>query len=107
MRNMFLHASFGHIRIREETRGICCRENIPNCKGEDIAMKTFNDFGLSEPVIRALNNMGFEEATPIQEQTVPLGLQGKDLIGQAHTGTGKTAAFGIPMVEFFDVESDH
>ena len=83
------------------------QENIPNCKGEDRAMKTFNDFGLSEPVIRALNNMGFEEATPIQEQTVPLGLQGKDLIGQAHTGTGKTAAFGIPMVEFFDVESDH
>lgn len=70
-------------------------------------MKTFNDFGLSEPVIRALNNMGFEEATPIQEQSVPLGLQGRDLIGQAHTGTGKTAAFGIPMVEFFDVGSDY
>jgi ATP-dependent RNA helicase DeaD len=70
-------------------------------------MKTFNDFGLSEPVLRALNNMGFEEATPIQEQSVPLGMQGKDLIGQAHTGTGKTAAFGIPMVEFFDVGSDY
>ncbi len=67
-------------------------------------MKTFNDFGLSEQVIRALNNMGFEEATPIQEQSVSLGLQGQDLIGQAHTGTGKTAAFGIPMVETFKVE---
>ncbi|MCP3029744.1 DEAD/DEAH box helicase [Halobacillus sp. A1] len=43
--------------------------------------------------------MGFEETTPIQEQTIPLGLQGKDVIGQAQTGTGKTAAFGIPMIE--------
>jgi len=43
--------------------------------------------------------MGFEEATPIQEQTIPLGLKGEDVIGQAQTGTGKTAAFGIPMIE--------
>ncbi|UOQ46563.1 DEAD/DEAH box helicase [Halobacillus salinarum] len=43
--------------------------------------------------------MGFEETTPIQEQTIPLGMQGKDVIGQAQTGTGKTAAFGIPMIE--------
>lgn len=77
--------------------------NIPRSKGEEEIMTTFNDFGLSEPVIKALKHMGFEEATPIQEQSVPLGLQAKDLIGQAHTGTGKTAAFGIPMVEFFDV----
>lgn len=65
-------------------------------------MATFNDFGLSEPIIQALNNMGFEEATPIQEKAVPIGLKGKDLIGQAHTGTGKTAAFGILMAEFFN-----
>lgn len=43
--------------------------------------------------------MGFEEATPIQEQTIPLAMQGKDVIGQAQTGTGKTAAFGIPMID--------
>ncbi|MCZ0702691.1 DEAD/DEAH box helicase [Natronobacillus azotifigens] len=49
--------------------------------------------------MKALEKMGFEEATPIQEQTIPLGLQGKDVIGQAQTGTGKTAAFGIPMIE--------
>lgn len=65
-------------------------------------MQTFNDFGLTEPVLRALNNMGFEEATPIQQQAIPVALQGRDLIGQAHTGTGKTAAFGVPMVEFLD-----
>ncbi|WP_079525622.1 DEAD/DEAH box helicase [Halobacillus hunanensis] len=62
-------------------------------------MTTFNSLGLSNPVLKALNNMGFEETTPIQEQTIPLGLQGKDVIGQAQTGTGKTAAFGIPMIE--------
>src|SRR5699024_2997533 len=43
--------------------------------------------------------MGFEEATPIQEQTIPLALEGKDVIGQAQTGTGKTAAFGLPMLQ--------
>jgi len=43
--------------------------------------------------------MGFEEATPIQEQAIPAALEGRDLIGQAHTGTGKTAAFGVPLIE--------
>lgn len=46
--------------------------------------------------------MGFEEATPIQAQTIPLGLKGEDVIGQAQTGTGKTAAFGIPMIELIE-----
>lgn len=69
-------------------------------------MVTFSDFGLTEPVIRALNDMGFEEATPIQEKAIPVGLKGRDLIGQAHTGTGKTAAFGIPLVEFMKVDRD-
>lgn len=70
-------------------------------------MATFNEFGLTGLVLRSINNMGFEEATPIQEKAILIGLSGKDLIGQAHTGTGKTAAFGIPMVEFFDVEREH
>src|SRR5699024_8962148 len=48
--------------------------------------------------------MGFEEATPIQEETIPLAMSGKDVIGQAQTGTGKTAAFGIPMIEEFEVK---
>lgn len=65
-------------------------------------MPTFSEFGLTEPALRALNNMGFEEATPIQQQAIPVALQGRDLIGQAHTGTGKTAAFGVPMVEFLE-----
>ncbi|WP_077624162.1 DEAD/DEAH box helicase [Sediminibacillus massiliensis] len=62
-------------------------------------MTTFKSLGISSSIMKALEKMGFEEATPIQEQTIPLGLQGKDVIGQAQTGTGKTAAFGIPMIE--------
>ncbi len=70
-------------------------------------MKTFNDFGLSEALVRSISNMGFEEATPIQEQAIPAALAGKDLIGQAHTGTGKTAAFGVPLIEKLDINSPH
>lgn len=62
-------------------------------------MASIYQLGISPEVTQALANMGFEEATPIQERTIPVALQGRDLIGQAHTGTGKTAAFGIPMVE--------
>ena len=62
-------------------------------------MTTFNELGVSAPIMKALERMGFEEATPIQAQTIPLAMQGNDVIGQAQTGTGKTAAFGIPMIE--------
>lgn len=62
-------------------------------------MKKFEELNLSDNIIKAVSNMGFEEMTPIQELTIPVGISGKDLIGQAQTGTGKTAAFGIPLVE--------
>jgi ATP-dependent RNA helicase DeaD len=62
-------------------------------------LANFTDLSLTEPVIRSIINMGFEETTPIQEMTIPLALKGRDLIGQAQTGTGKTAAYGIPLVE--------
>ncbi len=62
-------------------------------------MKAFTEFGLSAETLKALNRMGFEEATPIQSLAIPVILTGRDLIGQAHTGTGKTAAFGIPLAE--------
>ncbi|MEW6066320.1 DEAD/DEAH box helicase [Desulforamulus profundi] len=70
-------------------------------------MTSFSELGVSKPVIQSLTNMGFEEATPIQEKTIPVALDGRDLIGQAHTGTGKTAAFGIPMIERFTNESEY
>lgn len=69
-------------------------------------MPAFIEMKLSDSVIRAISNMGFEEATPVQEKTIPVALGGQDIIGQAQTGTGKTAAFGIPMVEKFDSDID-
>ncbi|HWI54264.1 MAG TPA: DEAD/DEAH box helicase [Desulfobacteria bacterium] len=69
-------------------------------------MPTFYELGLSNPVIKAVIGMGFEETTPIQAQTIPVMLEGRDVIGQAQTGTGKTAAFGIPLIEKVDVQED-
>ncbi|MFA6309658.1 MAG: DEAD/DEAH box helicase [Clostridia bacterium] len=65
----------------------------------------FTDLGLSKEVLRAIVDMGFEEATPIQSQSMPLILKGKDVIGQAQTGTGKTCAFGIPAIEMINSDS--
>ncbi len=69
-------------------------------------MSSFKDLGLSEPVLAALRGVGYESPSPIQEQAIPPLLAGRDVIGQAQTGTGKTAAFGLPMVEYIDPELD-
>ncbi|HKM38795.1 MAG TPA: DEAD/DEAH box helicase [bacterium] len=65
-------------------------------------MTTFQDLQLSRTVLKAIDEMGFEELTPIQSATIPLSLAGHDIIGQAQTGTGKTAAYGIPLLERLD-----
>lgn len=67
----------------------------------------FQDLGLSPSMMKSIKRMGFEEATPIQSQTIPLSLENKDIIGQAQTGTGKTAAFGIPLIEKIDLSLEH
>jgi ATP-dependent RNA helicase DeaD len=64
----------------------------------------FTELGLSAEILKAVTDMGFEEATPIQSLSIPLLLKGKDVIGQAQTGTGKTAAFGIPILEAIDLK---
>lgn len=69
-------------------------------------MKTFNELDLEPKILQAITEMGFEEATPIQEKTIPLGMQSRDLIGQAQTGTGKTAAFGIPLIQKIERSDD-
>ena len=61
-------------------------------------MTSFNDFGLAEPILRALAEEKYETPTPIQAQTVPLALSGRDVIGIAQTGTGKTASFALPIL---------
>ncbi|MDR1204892.1 MAG: DEAD/DEAH box helicase [Peptococcaceae bacterium] len=65
----------------------------------------FGELAVSKKVAQALSEMGFEEPTPIQAQAVPLIMQGQDVIGQAQTGTGKTAAFGIPIIEHISAGS--
>lgn len=65
----------------------------------------FEDLELDAKIMRAITDMGFEAASPIQGQAIPLELQGLDIIGQAQTGTGKTAAFGIPLLQKIDPDS--
>ena len=62
----------------------------------------FKELGLDHDLLKAIAQSGFEEATPIQAETIPLVLEGKDVIGQAQTGTGKTAAFGLPILQNID-----
>jgi ATP-dependent RNA helicase DeaD len=64
--------------------------------------KTFAEFAISEELLQAIEDMGFEEPTPIQAMAIPQILEGQDVTGQAQTGTGKTAAFGIPIIEKLD-----
>src|ERR1700740_2343054 len=59
---------------------------------------TFTDFGLADPISRALAEENYVTPTPIQAQTIPLGLSGRDVVGIAQTGTGKTAAFALPIL---------
>jgi ATP-dependent RNA helicase DeaD len=68
-------------------------------------MSTFRELGLSEEVMQALDGLGYTEPTAVQEQAIPALLAGNDVIGQAQTGTGKTAAFGLPLLQYLDPDS--
>lgn len=65
-------------------------------------MTTFTELGLGEATLRAITELGYEEPTPIQAQSIGLMLSGNDIIAQAQTGTGKTAAFSLPTIERID-----
>jgi ATP-dependent RNA helicase DeaD len=67
-------------------------------------MTAFADLGLSDTTLEALQDVGYEQPSPIQEQAIPALLRGEDIIGQAQTGSGKTAAFGLPIIEHVDPE---
>jgi ATP-dependent RNA helicase DeaD len=62
----------------------------------------FEELNISKEMTKAIDEMGFEETTPIQSQAIPYIFKGEDVIGQAQTGTGKTAAFGIPLLEMLN-----
>jgi ATP-dependent RNA helicase DeaD len=67
---------------------------------------SFRDLGLKEDICRALDELGYEDPSPIQEKAIPELLAGHDMIGQAQTGTGKTAAFGLPLLQYLDPNDD-
>jgi ATP-dependent RNA helicase DeaD len=67
-----------------------------------MSMSTFAQLGLAPDILAAVHDVGYEEPTPIQEQAIPPLLEGSDVIGQAQTGSGKTAAFGLPMIQYVD-----
>lgn len=73
----------------------------------NMEKKKYEESGIDSRIIRAVTEIGYEEMTPIQQEAIPALLSGRDIIGQAQTGTGKTAAFGIPMIQMADPEDEH
>ena len=69
---------------------------------EDEWSPAFQELGITERMLSVLSALGFAEPTPIQAEAIPLLLDGRDVVGQAQTGTGKTVAFGIPAIELCD-----
>ncbi len=66
---------------------------------------TFNDLGLKENLVKAIDDLGFTTPSPIQAEAIPVALAGNDIIGQAQTGTGKTAAFGLPIINNLKIKN--
>ena len=73
----------------------------------DEQPSSFDSFGLSKPLLKALDHIGYETPSPIQEQCITHLLNGRDIIGQAQTGTGKTAAFALPLLHQIDIKKNH
>jgi len=73
---------------------------------EHASSITFNSFGLSKEIIKVLDDVGYETPSAIQEQCIPHLLDGHDVIGQAQTGTGKTAAFSLPLIDRIDISNN-
>src|SRR6185436_18309709 len=68
-----------------------------------MSTKLFSELGLSPELLKAIEKLGFEQASPIQADSIPVLMEGKDVVGQSQTGSGKTAAFGVPAIEKVDV----
>jgi ATP-dependent RNA helicase DeaD len=77
---------------------------VPEAVTVETKLPSFSELGLSESVLEALKGVGYEMPSPIQAQTIPTLLAGSDLLGQAQTGTGKTAAFALPVLDRIDLE---
>ena len=80
------------------------QENTP-VQETEVTQMTFEAFGFKKELLRAIDYAGFKVPSPIQAEAIPLVMQGRDIVGQAHTGTGKTAAFGLPALNAMDMKS--
>ena len=91
-----------HLLLKNTNKLVDC----PQYRRSTNILTKFADFGLDEKVLQAVMELGFEESTPIQAQAIPIAMSGSDMIGQAQTGTGKTAAFGIPLINKIERSED-
>ena len=94
----------GYMGQEESRQAESGDEGAGAVRPEETRMR-YEDAQIDERILRAVRELGFEEMTPIQEQAIPLFMTGKDMIGQAQTGTGKTAAFGIPILQKIDPDN--
>lgn len=107
LENEAVHSTEVHESVKETTAEINTHVTQQTAaetesKPEEAMENRYEDSGIDEEILRAVKEMGFEQMTPIQAQAIPVFLEGKDIIGQAQTGTGKTAAFGIPALMSVD-----
>jgi ATP-dependent RNA helicase DeaD len=84
------------------------KENPQKEEKKEVEVKSevkFSDFNFKKELQKAISDARYETPSPVQEKSIPIILKGKDLISQAQTGTGKTAAFGLPIIEMMDGKS--
>lgn len=102
---LFSHEQFLFLtrRIRPASR-LKVRRKVQRMSTDAPSQANFTDLALCQPVLDSLEALGYQTPTPIQAQTIPHLLEGRDLVGQAQTGTGKTAAFALPLLSKIDLE---
>ena len=87
------------IKINKDNDGINENFSVISIKRWWTKLTKFEELGIKNPILTALTEINFQEAFPIQAAAIPILLSGQDVIGQAHTGTGKTAAFSLPIIQ--------
>ena len=91
--------------LRNSSRSALGRAILLVCEGDiSVSTKLFSELGLSSDLLKAIEKLGFEQAAPIQAEAIPVLMQGKDVVGQSQTGSGKTVAFAAPAIEKVVVE---
>ena len=85
--------------IQPDTGALAGAAETASASENVAAPVRFADFGLAPDILRALTDQGYVHPTPIQEQAIPIVLQGRDVMGAAQTGTGKTAGFSLPIIQ--------